>query len=126
MKTYPIFDKEHGPIDAFEIENAYVGVGTVADLLNKIVGVSDVRARKIFSKSGDIRVEFKYQGKDCVVVEPFGDNSRYWIGSQNSEGGTTDLGEVENAFKQYKPSFIRELLGDLLSLRIVSRLLGKA
>lgn len=126
MKTYPILDKVHGRVAAFEIENAYVGIGAVADLLSKIDTVSDVQARKLFSKSGDIRVEFKYRGKDCVVVEPFGDNSRYWVGSLNLESTMTDLGEVENAFKHYRPSFFREVLGDLLSLRIVTRLLGKA
>jgi hypothetical protein len=92
MNTYPIFDKASRHVQAFEIENAYLGVGTVAHLLAKIEGVSDLRARKMFSKSGEIRAEFKFEGRDCVVAEPFGDNSRYWMGPRTFEGSTTDLG----------------------------------
>jgi hypothetical protein len=119
-------DKVSRHVQAFEIDIGYLGIGTVALLLAKIEGVTDVRARKMFSKSGDICAEFKYQGNDCVVVEPFGDSSRYWIGPRNFEGSTTNLGEVRNTFRQYQPSIIREVLGDLLCLRIPSRLLGRS
>lgn len=126
MKTYPLVDKAHGHMYAFEIENVYIGLATVVRLLNQIDGVSDARVQKMFSMAYDMRAEFKYRGKDCVVVEPFGDSSRYWIGSRDSDNATVDIREIENVFRQYHPPFIRELLGDILLLRIFSRLFGKA
>jgi hypothetical protein len=125
MKTYPLLDKLHGHMYAFEIENLYIGVGEIVRILGRIDGVSNVQARGMFSGSSDVRAEFKYHDKDYVVIEPFGDNSRYWVGPLNSEDIKTDIHKVEDVFKQYRPPFIRELLGDVLSLRIFSRLMGK-
>ena len=49
MKTYPLIDEKKGDRPfAFEIENAYVGTGTIARLLAEVDGVTDVRARKLF------------------------------------------------------------------------------
>lgn len=125
MKTHPLVDNVHGHMYAFEIENVYIGIDIVVRLLNQVDGVSDARAHKMFSKSYDIRVEFKYQNSACVVTEPFGDNSRYWIGPRNSEETKIDVHKIEEAFKQYRPPFIRELLGDILSLRMFSRVSSK-
>ena len=81
MKTYPLIDEKKGDRPfAFEIENAYVGTGTIARLLAEVDGVTDVRARKLFRGSSEIHVEFKYLNHDYIVWEPYGDNSRYWIG----------------------------------------------
>jgi hypothetical protein len=126
MKTYPLMDKVRGHVYAFEIENVYIGINTIVRQLNLIDGVSDARAQKMFSMSYDMRAELKYQGKDCVVVEPFGDSSRYWIGSRNPEDVTVDVHKIEEAFRQYRPPFIRQLLGDILTFRVFSRLFGKA
>ena len=63
---------------------------------------------------------------DCIVWEPFGDNSRYWIGSKTLKEATLDMSKVETALKQYRPPFIRKILGDILSSRIFSQLSRKA
>ena len=126
MKTYPLLDKLHGHMYAFEIENLYIGKREIVRVLGEINGVSNVQARRMFSHSSDVRAEFKYQDKDYVVIEPFGDSSRYWVGPRNEEDAKIDIQKIENTFKQHRPPFLRELLGDILSLRIFSRLLSRA
>jgi hypothetical protein len=126
METYPIVDVRRSPRPfAFEVENAYVGPGTIARLLVGIDGVTDVRTRKLFGASDDIRVEFKYLNLDYVVWEPYGDSSRYWIGPKNSSEGSVDIVDLEAAFKRYKPPWYRVALGDLLSLRFFKRFVGR-
>lgn len=126
MDTYPIVDPKKGASPfAFEIENAYVSRRTVARLLGKLDGVTDVGLGGRFGSSNDVRVEFKYQNRDYVVLEPFGDNSRYWIGPKNSAESAGDIGQVESLFKRYRPPFHRALIGDILSLRVLKRLAGK-
>jgi hypothetical protein len=125
MRTYPIVDekKSKRPF-AFEIENAYVGIRTIARLLTEVDGVSDVRRRRLFSKWDEIHIWFKYANQTYVVWEPFGDNSRYWIGPKSPEEAI-DIRDVENAFKQHRPSFYREIAGDILSLRFIKRCIGR-
>lgn len=125
MKTYPKIDKKSGLTFAFGIENIYINISTAARVLAHVDGVTEVRVRRPFSKWEEIHIWFKYLSHDCVVWEPFGDNSRYLIGPMNPEEATLDVSRVENAFKQYRPSFIREALGDLLSFRAFSRLLNR-
>ena len=126
MDTYPLIDekRDNRPF-AFEVENAYVVPGTIARLLAEIDGVTDVRIRKRFSGSSEIHVEFKYLSRDYIVWEPYGDNSRYWIGPKNPEESAGDIGNIENVFKRYRPPFYREVIGDVLSLRLFKRFIGR-
>jgi hypothetical protein len=122
MKTYPIFDDKKGDRPfSFEIENIYVSRRTVARLLKKGKGVTHVRLGGHFSSSNDIRVEFKYRNHDYIVLEPYGDNSRYWIGPKNPVEHAGDIGDVESVFKHYRPPFHRALLGNALTLRLFKR-----
>lgn len=132
MKTYPVLNDRKQRTPIFEIENAYIGPTTVARLLAEVEGATDVRPRKMFAKSNDIHVEFKYMGQPYIVWEPFGDNSRYWIGPADMVAGAedvpdiqspTDLVRLEDAFKLYHPPFHRALLGDLITLRFITRFL---
>jgi hypothetical protein len=126
MNTYPIVDPKQGECPfAFEIENAYVSRRTVARLLGELDGVTEVGLGGRFGSSNDVRVEFKYGNRDYVVLEPFGDNSRYWIGPKNSAENTGDISEVENVFKRYQPPLHRTLIGDILTLRVLKRLAGR-
>lgn len=110
---------------AFEIENAYAGLRVIARLLGQVNGVSDVRVRGLFSKWEDVRVWFKYMGHEYVVLEPFGDNSRYWIGPKDDSGNALDIGDIENAFKDYRPPLHREIFGDVLTLRLFKKRIGR-
>jgi hypothetical protein len=115
MRIYKLLDND-GRFFAFEIENAYIGRRTIEKLLNSIEEVSDVRRNKHLAYS-DIRVRFKFRNEDFIVLEPFGDNSRYWIGPDSDDGYSgTDITSIENAFKNYQPPFLIKIFGDLISL----------
>ena len=117
MRTHPI----RNAIDqlvGFEIENAYIGPWRVARVLRGIEGVSDVRVRRLFGPEPEVHVRFTFQGRRCIVWEPFGDNSRYWICVEAPEDGAVDVAPLEQAFRQYRVPMLVQFLGDLVSLRI--------
>jgi hypothetical protein len=121
MQTHPILTKEGTRSPAFEVENVYIGLATIARLLAQVQGVTDVKQRKMFAKSSDVHVNFKYRGQPWIVWEPYGDNSRYWIGPQDHVESEVGATELEDAFKRHSPPFHRVLLGDLLTLRFITR-----
>lgn len=121
MKTFPVIDDRTGRTIAFEIENAYIGPSTVATVLSAVKGVSELRRRRAFSKWEEIHVRFRYRGAECVVWEPFGDNSRYWIGQQDAPE-PVDVSDVERTFMEYRPRLDRRTVGDILSFRFIARL----
>jgi hypothetical protein len=129
VKTYPIIDKTKGEYPfAFEIDNAYVSPATIARVLKVVDGVSEVSLRKPLGASKDTHIEFKYLGRDHIVWEPYGDSSRYWVGPKNSTDGAGSAGDisgVETALKLYRPPFYRAVLGDVLTLRVFKRLIGR-
>jgi len=121
MKTFPAATEPDGRLRAFEVDNAYVGPSTVARLLRQAEGVTDVEQRRLFSRGSDVHVKFKYLGHRCMVWEPYGDNSRYWIGPENPDSFMGDMAVIEKTFEDYRPPVHRALIGDLLSLRFSKR-----
>ncbi len=122
MHTYPHVSEATGETLGFEIELVYISLAAVARLLSSIEGVSDLRRRRPFTRFDEVHIRFQYKGTECVVWEPFGDNSRYWIGQRESSP-TVDMTELEKAFQDYSPPLIRTLVGDVLSLRVFTNLL---
>jgi hypothetical protein len=116
VRIYPI--REGGRTVGFEIDNAYVGTRAAASVLAGVEGVRNVRTRRPFSVRDRCLVHFLYRDTDCIVVEPFNDNSRWWIG-QEEGGSPVDLGEIEAAFRAYRPPALRRLVGDALTLRFL-------
>lgn len=133
MKTYPIFKKNGIREPIFEIDKIYISPAALFRLLTLVEGVTEVRPRKIFSKPGDIRLEFRYLGRPYIVWEPFGDNSRFWIGPADMLSGAhpvpqldspNDIFVLEDAFKRYRPPLHRAILGEVLTLRCLRKLVG--
>ena len=102
MKTYPLFsdDKQY----AFEIENTYISLFQVKLFLSKHPEVSEVRSKKLFQATDD-RMWFIFKDTEYVLHEPFGDNSRFWIGPVN-EKETSLVFEVEKIFKEFTPKIL--------------------
>lgn len=124
MKTYPIKD-ETDRVYAFEIENAYIGLRALVHILCGVPGVSDVRSRVPFERSGDVRGTFRFAGANFVIVEPFGDNSRYWIGpADDRTAPSLDITPIEASLRSYRPPMLRKVVGDLITLNIRSLLGG--
>lgn len=121
VKTYPATTAPDGRPLAFEVENAYIGPGTVARLLRQVDGVTDVEQRRLFSRESDVHVRFKYLGQPCIVWEPYGDNSRYWIGPEHPDSFNLSIGAVEKVLATHMPPVHLALIGDLLSLRFGRR-----
>ncbi len=119
MRTYPAKTSPDGRLVAFEVENAYIGPSAVAGLLQQVADISEVKRRRLFSGDGDVHVRFKHRGHPCIVWEPYGDNSRYWVGPENPDAFDADLRDVERVFDGYSPPMHRAVLGNLLSLRFL-------
>jgi hypothetical protein len=98
MKTYPIY-RPDGSLNGFEVTSSWLTFRPLFTLLRSVAGVRDVR-RNWFN---DDRITFTFQGKAAVVHEPWGDNSRYWIGLQDPDAAPeVDLEPLHQAFKRYR------------------------
>lgn len=80
-------------------------MGTIKRLLRSVKGVGNLK-RQFFS---DDRLVFTYHGERCVVNEPFGDNSRYWIGLEHPDASTLDIGPLHRVFAQYEGPGVKVL-----------------
>lgn len=96
MKTYPHV-RSDGTTAYFEISSAFPwSWGFMRRVLAKVPGVSGIcRVR-----SNDDRFAFSYLGIKCIVHEPFGDNSRYWIGPVEKDV-PVDMAPIQEAFSRF-------------------------
>jgi hypothetical protein len=93
MKTYPD-TRPDGTVASFEVSNFFPwSLGFMRRVLNSVEGVTGYK-RQWFNED---RFTFVYRGRACVVNEPFGDNSRYWIGPTEREP-PLDMSAVHDAF----------------------------
>lgn len=86
MKTYPEYTKDNR-LHSFEIENLLCGRNKAVKIVENISGVKFLRrSRRLFSWfREEVFCEFELDGVHFQIDEPFGDNSRYWIGSSQKE-----------------------------------------
>jgi hypothetical protein len=102
METYPI-RRPDGSLHAFEISNTFIWMGTIRRILSSVDGVSSIR-RQLRS---DDRLTFIFNGDPWIVHEPWGDNSRYWIGPRDAANHSLVVEPVHDAFVRYKSLFLR-------------------
>ncbi len=119
MRTFPISDANGVPF-AVEVENAYVTSRRIAQLIRGVEGVSAVSPRRRFGASPDVRMTFEYRHRSFVVLEPFGDNSRFWIGPDDADAERIDISPIERTLRGYQPSKFAAMIGDLVTLRFAS------
>ena len=93
MKTYPII-RSDGTLRGFEIGVTFTTLRQIMEILHSADGVSSVRR----TAGSDDRLQFEYDGETCVLHEPFGDNSRYWIGPAFPENSTVDMRPLQKVF----------------------------
>ena len=74
----------------------------IREILSSIPDITSIRD----NYGSDDRMMFQYQRESCVVHEPFGDNSRYWIGSAFPEQSTLDIEPIRAAFQDAPHFFI--------------------
>jgi hypothetical protein len=97
MKTYP-HHLADGSISYFEISNSFPwSLGAMRRILHSVPDVTDY-SRNWFK---DDRFSFTYRDRKCIVWEPWGDNSRYWIGPLHKEP-PLDMSPVHEAFRRFR------------------------
>ena len=80
MKTYDLLD-ESGRLSAFEVSVLETDRRGVCRVVLSIPGAKLIRKPKWFSWFREEEFcEFEVDGEKFVAWEPYGDNSRYWIG----------------------------------------------
>ena len=100
MKTYPIMDKE-GNLHAFEIENWRVTRARACSIISLIPGaIITKKPKSLFSWFwDDVFCEFEIDGILFQIEEPYGDNSRYWVGKKEKGGWCKELELAQQAFE---------------------------
>ena len=104
MKTTEIRN-EQGTLTGFRVSNLFLSRHGIPKIVSRIPGAQIVRKQKRFRFSGpDDFCEFIVDGKKFLVIEPFGDNSEFWIVSEPPEE-CSQMKKVENAFVKHRVLF---------------------
>lgn len=102
MHTLPTHD-DQGHLTGFEISNLLISRAGVVRLLRTVPMVTITRNQKRWTLEDDDFVPFTINGHLFKVIEPFGDNDRYWIVAEDEAG----QGEVEGIRKVFDaPNFL--------------------
>lgn len=116
MKTHGIKDAD-GREFAFEVANLHLGRGGLCRLVSRIPGCVVLRKPSRFRWSFEDEeefCEFELDGVRFVAWEPWGDNSRYWVGPKFPDGMTPtwcpQVDRVREAFVRARP-FLGLLIG---------------
>jgi hypothetical protein len=98
MRTYDLKDKM-SRVFAFEVSNLLLARQSLCKIILTIPNAKIIRKPKRFS-SEEIFCEFKVGDQRFTAMEPFGDNSRYWIGPEPPKW-CKQISEVQKAFVRY-------------------------
>jgi hypothetical protein len=89
MKTYDLKD-EAGRVIAFEVGNLLLTRGGACRLVRRIPGCRVIRWFSLFMRwsveENEVFCEFEVDGLLFVIMEPWGDSSRFWVGPKTEEG----------------------------------------
>jgi hypothetical protein len=99
MRIYDL-QAEDGNLRAFEVENTLLTRGRACRIVESIPGVVVVRRSRLFRDTDDF-CEFTLAGETFMIEEPFGDNSRYWVGGKN-KSQSFSLQQIRSAFERHK------------------------
>ena len=101
MNIYPI-ENESGQLHAFEIENWKVSRARATSIVKSIPDAVIIREpKKILSWfREDVFCEFSINNTVFQIDEPYGDNSRYWVGKKEAGGWCPELEKVKKAFQE--------------------------
>jgi hypothetical protein len=99
MKVHDLVDGE-GRGYAFEVDNGLLTRNKALKVVSAIPGVKVLRTPKIFDSNEEF-AEFELDGVLFKIWEPFGDNSRYWVGPDPPKW-CEQIAVVREAFVQHK------------------------
>ena len=99
MRVYELVRPGEPPY-AFEVATGWSALRfTLGRILESVPGVTEVRRGGNWFSSDENRAYFLFHGVPFVVWEPFGDNSRYWIGPTDTGVPPQDIGPLMQAFR---------------------------
>jgi len=99
MRLYDLHDRE-GRVFAFEVSNFWSTRSAVCRIASTSPGVRIVRRPKWLSWfREEVFCEFELDGITFVAWEPFGDNTRFWIGPEPTRWGK-QIDRVREAFRR--------------------------
>jgi len=85
MQTYPLLN-DAGELRAFEVAVPLLGRQWLVRRVARVPGVAITRRPEIFSWCREeIFCEFRIGDVSFEIWEPYGDNSRYWIGPLDNQ-----------------------------------------
>ncbi len=115
MKTYPLLN-DANQMTGFEISNLFFpSSASVSRFFAKCPGAQVTRQRKMFESGNEIHAEIAFEGATFIVWEPFGDNSRFWIGpKEESEMAPDSLRRLHEFVTANWPGPISRLLSLVL------------
>ena len=89
-----------GSIHAFEVSNLLLTRSRACKVVEAIPGAKIVRRSRLFRDEDEFCV-FTIGAEVFAIEEPFGDNSRYWIGTKDGKP-TNSLPLARRAFEDHK------------------------
>lgn len=114
MRLTPLYDNDNRLL-AIEFESIYLSRSGLKEVLHQLGDAHILNFRTAFGSEPDVFARFTYRGNQYVVIEPYGDSSRYWCGPED-DNVKNDFLEIKKVFKAHNPFFLRRILGDFLSL----------
>ena len=115
MEVYKILDEDNRLL-AFEIDCNLISIGKMVELLRADPIITDIRKRQLFSAEEELRLAFNINGVPFIIAEPFGDNSRFWVGPLGNLNADNEhlVKKIEKHFLDYQPPILRRILGKIL------------
>jgi hypothetical protein len=99
MKVHDLVDSA-GRLCAFEVDNHFLTRRHASRIAATVAGVVVVKTSRLFRDSDDF-CHFKIGEATYVIEEPFGDNSRYWVGPIEFER-RDDLAAIRATFEAHQ------------------------
>ena len=104
MKTSEMRN-DAGNLTGFRVSNNFLRRGSVPKIVRSIPGARLVRKPAPFRFSGpDDFCEFIVDGKTFLAIEPFGDNSEFWVVAEPPEE-CPQIAKVREAFTRHRVLF---------------------
>ena len=92
-----------GRVSGFEISNLLIGRRGVTRLVAKIPGAQVTKRPRLWRPGDpDDICHFTVGASKFIVIEPFGDNGRYWICADN-DSAQAHINTVRLVFERHKP-----------------------
>ena len=99
MRIYDLHD-DQGHLHAFEVQNVLLGRSRACKIAQSLPGAQIMKKPKMFGGTDDFCL-FEVNGEAFVISEPFGDNSRYWVGPRHPSKSQT-LWAIRSQFAAYE------------------------